>query len=116
MKFSPQQQSVIDYIERWGSINSILAIKKLGVTRLAARIHELHDTNRAMKAIYTDNTAPGFATYVPDWERRRTLLKRRQVQELLHVKGSEISLVNMKYAGKFALLDQKEREYTQEHR
>ena len=40
-QFSPQCQQVVDYVKRWGSINSIEAIQHLGITRLAARVADL---------------------------------------------------------------------------
>lgn len=113
--FTPQQQKVIDYIERWGSINSIIAIKKLGITRLAARIHELRNSNRAMKAVTRDNVATGFATYIPDWEARRRNLKSRQLVELMEAKGPRIAEINIKYTAKFAKLNTLEREYQNDH-
>lgn len=63
---TPQCQQIVNHIEKWGSINSIEAIQRYGITRLAARIHELKGTQYAMKAVKADNTAKGFVTYVPD--------------------------------------------------
>ena len=116
MAYTPQQQKVITHIDRWGSINSIEAIRHYGITRLAARIHELKNSNRAMKAIVTEQTAPGFVAYVPDWEQRRKNLMERQMRDLKAASGPRIAEVNIKYTAKFALLNTKEREYLQEHR
>lgn len=38
-----QNQQVLDYIDRHGSITSLEAFKKLGVTRLSARIKDIKD-------------------------------------------------------------------------
>jgi len=108
---TPQCTKVVAHIERWGSINSIEAIRHYGITRLAARIHDLHETNRAMKSVEDPNAAKGFVKYVPDFDRRRKLLKRRMHQELFAARDDQLSLINSQYAAKFAVLDIKEREH-----
>jgi len=112
MKYTPQCLKVIGHIERWGSLNSIEAIRHYGITRLAARTHDLKETPRAMKAIPAVNAENGFVNYVPDFEKRRVNLKRRHVLELLEAEGiGTIAEVSSRYAAKFMLLDIKEREH-----
>lgn len=111
MALSPQCQKVVAHIERWGSLNSIEAIRHYGITRLAARIHDLRGTNRAMKAVTSDDLAPGFVKYVPDFEQRRSNLKIRQMSELMFAEGEEFAAINIKYAAKFSLMNIKEREH-----
>lgn len=36
-----QRERILDYMKEFGSISSLEAFRDLGVTRLAARIHEL---------------------------------------------------------------------------
>lgn len=111
MAYSPQQQKVIAHIERWGSINSIEAIRYYGITRLAARIHELKGTDMAMRGVLNDTVAKPFVTYIPDFEQRRANIKARQIAELSRTGGEEIAGVNIKYTAKFAALNVAEREY-----
>ena len=40
MKFT-QRERILDYMKEFGSISSLEAFRDLGITRLAARIHEL---------------------------------------------------------------------------
>jgi len=69
-QLTPQCQAVVDYVNQHGSINSIQAIRHLGITRLAARIYDLKDTMHAMKPQEDHNSAPGFVKYVPDMKVR----------------------------------------------
>ncbi|WP_432473705.1 helix-turn-helix domain-containing protein [Amphritea sp. HPY] len=111
MALTPQCQKVVAYIERWGSLNSIEAITHYGITRLAARIHDLKYTNRAMKAVPAENAAKGFVKYVPDFEQRRANLKRRMYEELETADGIRLAELHVKYAAKFSLMNIKEREH-----
>ena len=68
-QFSPQCQQVVDYVKRWGSINSIEAIQHLGITRLAARVADLKHSMFPLVGVNDDNSARGFVKYVPDVHR-----------------------------------------------
>lgn len=73
-----QADKVIAHIEKWGSINSIEAIRSYGITRLARVIHDLKGTPNQMKSVHDDCSAEGFVKYVPDYEARM----RNQVHTL----------------------------------
>ena len=111
MRLSKQCQQIVNHIDRWGSINSIEAIRHYGITRLAARIHDLRGTVLTMKAVKDANLAPGFVKYVPDWKARRMVMKRLQMIELLDSNGESLADLNVKYAAKFSMLNIKEREH-----
>ena len=49
-----QQQQIIDYCERFGSITNIEAMKELGMCDFRKRLSEL----RAMGYVFTDITVP----------------------------------------------------------
>lgn len=77
-----QLETVKAHIEKYGSINSIEAIRHYGITRLAARIHELKDTALAMKAEKAENCSPGFVQYVPDHKAREAYYVRQMNETL----------------------------------
>jgi len=81
-KLSKQCKQVVEYVETWGSINSFEAIRKLGITRLAARIHDLKGTKHEMKSVPDHNLAPGFVKYVPDFEQRTKRIHYKMVDRL----------------------------------
>lgn len=88
-KLSNQQEKVVKYVALNGSINSIQAIQELGITRLAARIHELQDTPYQMKAICSETLHNGFVDYVADTEGRVKDLRRYVVRDLLNADTPE---------------------------
>lgn len=111
MRITPQCQKVVDHIKRWGSLNSIEAIRHYGITRLAARIHDLSKSQYAMKGVSCITLAPGFVKYVPDFEKRRANLREQQMAELANAPSKQIAEINIKYASKFAVVNTQEREY-----
>ena len=62
-----QCELVADHIETYGGITAWEAIKEYGITRLAARIHELQGTGQVMKA---EDIGDGYVRYVPDYKSR----------------------------------------------
>jgi hypothetical protein len=103
-----QRDQVIKHIERHGSINSIEAIRFYGITRLAAVIHKLRNTEHRMKAVKRYDTAPRFATYVPDWDGRRELLRKQFINELGRAPAHGLATTGIQFTSKLSLLNIKE--------
>ncbi|WP_444957585.1 helix-turn-helix domain-containing protein [Microbulbifer sp. ZKSA002] len=72
-----QKEQVIEFVEKWGSIDSHKAFQLFGITRLAAVIHELKGTEHAMKAVYDGTVKSGFARYEADPEERFKAVKKQ---------------------------------------
>ncbi|AHI29710.1 helix-turn-helix domain-containing protein [Marinobacter similis] len=62
-----QCQLIVEHVTATGGITSWEAINHYGITRLAARIHDLNNTGRAMKA---EDIGDGYVRYVPDHKAR----------------------------------------------
>ena len=67
-----QCQKVIQHVEETGGITSWEAINHYGITRLAARVHELDGSNNAMKA---EDIGDGYVRYVIDWKKRLKFIR-----------------------------------------
>jgi hypothetical protein len=78
-----QRDQVVKHVNKWGSINSIEAIRHYGITRLARVIHDLKETKDAMKSVPDFNSSGGFVKYVPDWTSREARVCSR-LTETLH--------------------------------
>lgn len=62
-----QCQLVVEHVEKNGGITAWEAISEFGITRLAARIHDLVGTEDEMVA---EDIGDGYVRYVPAYETR----------------------------------------------
>lgn len=67
-----QCQMVVRHVEENGGITAWEAINKYGITRLAARVHELNHTGYALKA---EDIGDGYVRYVPDYRKRLSAIR-----------------------------------------
>lgn len=79
-----QADTVIAHINKWGSINSIEAIRNYGITRLARVIHDLKGTPNQMRSVDDSNASGKFVKYVPDIEGRADLILNAHKSTLLN--------------------------------
>jgi len=61
-----QEQMVLKHIERYGKITSMKAFEKYGITRLAARIHNLREKGYRIKTSTINNHKANYASYSLD--------------------------------------------------
>lgn len=58
-----QEQQVLKHIERYGKITSMKAFERYGITRLAARIHNLREKGYPIKTDTITNNKANYASY-----------------------------------------------------
>lgn len=78
-----QLEAIISHVKRHGGIDSWTAIRVYGITRLAARVFELKNSDNAMKAIRSSRLPKGFVLYVPDVEERVNSLKKQLIDYVI---------------------------------
>ena len=58
-----QEQQVLKHIERYGKITSMKAFERYGITRLAARIHNLREKGYRIRTDTITNNKANYASY-----------------------------------------------------
>jgi hypothetical protein len=58
-----QSQQVLAYLKHGATINPIMALRHLGVMRLAARVKELRDSGHDIKTRIVESGGKKFAEY-----------------------------------------------------
>lgn len=79
-----QADQVISHINKWGSINSIEAIRNYGITRLARVINDLKGTPNQMKSVNDVNSEGKFVKYIPDLKGRAEMVISAHISTLDH--------------------------------
>lgn len=65
-----QDEIVLNHLKKFGSINSLEAIAKYGITRISAKIYNLRQRGIAIKSVESQS-AEGFVDYVLDLDEQR---------------------------------------------
>ncbi|ADV88575.1 helix-turn-helix domain-containing protein [Vibrio fluvialis] len=99
-----QAKQVSEHVAKYGSINSIEAIRHYGITRLSAVVYSLKNTQHALK----EGTRDGkFTVYVPDHDARLSALKAAQEVELREAKtGADAARITAHYTALFMKVHQ----------
>lgn len=63
MKDQSQNDRVLQYIQRHGSITPMEALKRLGVFRLGARIHDLKHRGERIASVRINRNGKWFSQY-----------------------------------------------------
>ncbi len=82
-----QQSKVLAHLQSRGSINSLEAITRYGITRISAVIFELRKQGHTIESVASDR-ADGFVEYKYNFKKSRNLLAQEQILLLkneLHV-------------------------------
>lgn len=79
-----QHQQVIKHVEKYGYINVLQAIGLYKVMQMARVIHDLKDTDKAMKSIPCPELGKGFVRYVPDFEKRAENATEQYLHNIEH--------------------------------
>lgn len=75
-----QADKVLKHVEQYGSIDSWTAIQLYDITRLAAVVHEINKTDKALKAIPHKHYKDASVMYIPDIPARLNNLRRKMVE------------------------------------
>ena len=95
-----QQDKVIKYVQKNGSINAVQAVFELGITRISAVVYALKSTAHALKTV-PSKSHQGFMDYVPDYAARQRNVITSTVTEAAVLKDPfDKARVMMRGAGK----------------
>ncbi|GAB2639576.1 helix-turn-helix domain-containing protein [Vibrio panuliri] len=76
MNLKGQKEIVIKHVKEHGEIDALTAIMEYGITRLGGRVHELQDSEHALRAYPHPDLPHPWVIYRPNWDMRKEAVLR----------------------------------------
>lgn len=87
MKRPSQKDIILNHLRKYGSINSLEAIRRYGITRISAVIYNIRNSGIPISATPDNDMAPMFVTYRIDHKALKRVEFEKIVREVNTLSG-----------------------------